>query len=170
MIKGEKMSAELRAKISAAKMGRGIGDKNPKWRGGRMMLGGYWYIYSPDHPNRTKAKYVCEHRLVMEKQLGRLLGKEELIHHINGIKTDNRLENLMLVDNFNHMHQHKEVFEKQKSDFKGKHFSRKSEFKAGHNKGVPLTEEHKRRIGEANRKNAKTNVGRSEQMGIALVG
>lgn len=61
-----------------------------------MMLDGYVYVYSPNHPNRTKLKYVAEHRLVMEEKLGRLLKKHEVVHHINGIKTDNRARNLVL--------------------------------------------------------------------------
>ena len=54
------------------------------------------YIYSPTHPNKTKDGYVCEHRLVMEKHMGRILTKKEVVHHINGDITDNRIENLML--------------------------------------------------------------------------
>lgn len=119
---------------------------------GRGRIGGYWYIYSPDHPNKTQMGYVCEHRLVMEKKIGRYLTKEENIHHINHIKIDNREENLMITNNFNHSYLHPEVHERQKVEFKGIHFNRKNEFKKGHNKGIPLSEEHKRKIGLANSK------------------
>lgn len=57
---------------------------------------GYIYIYKPKHPFCSKQKYVAEHRLVMEKHLKRFLTPKEVVHHINGIKDDNRLENLML--------------------------------------------------------------------------
>lgn len=69
----------------------------PAWKGGRTIISGYVYIYSPEHPNRTKDKYVCEHRLVMEKKLGRYLKKEEVVHHINHNRLDNSIENLMLL-------------------------------------------------------------------------
>lgn len=47
-------------------------------------------------------KRYLQHRAVMEKKLGRLLEKYELVHHLNGVRTDNREENLFLVDNHNH--------------------------------------------------------------------
>ncbi len=74
-----------------------IGENNPKWRGGKTRTAeGYVNIYSPTHPNRNKMKYMREHRLVMEKHLGRHLNAEERVHHINSIKDDNRIENLVL--------------------------------------------------------------------------
>jgi len=75
------------------------GDKNPAWKGGRYIVEGYAYVYSPNHPNRTKDNRVMEHRLVMEESIGRYLSKDEVIHHINGEKLDNKIENLKLVEN-----------------------------------------------------------------------
>jgi hypothetical protein len=63
---------------------------------------GYIMILKPDHPFATKRGYVMEHRLVMEKHLGRYLTKDEEPHHENEIKDDNRIENLKLVNRSQH--------------------------------------------------------------------
>lgn len=74
------------------------GNKNWKWNGGMTKIGQYVYMKAKDHPNRhVRSSYVAEHRLVMEKKLGRYLTNNEEVHHRNGIKTDNRIENLELV-------------------------------------------------------------------------
>ncbi len=68
------------------------------WKGGRIKIGsGYMWIYKPDHPAaRYGKKYVAEHRYVMEQHLGRYLVKDEQVHHKNGVRDDNRIENLEL--------------------------------------------------------------------------
>jgi len=72
-------------------------DKHNAWKGGRPKTGmGYIMVYCPSHPYCNSRGYVLEHRLVMEKHLGRTLLPAEVVHHISGIKTDNRIPNLML--------------------------------------------------------------------------
>lgn len=67
------------------------------WKGGRTYDSqGYVKVYCPEHPYAMNGRYVKEHRLVMERHLGRFLFSNENVHHINGIKDDNRLENLEL--------------------------------------------------------------------------
>jgi hypothetical protein len=84
------------------KKGECGGAKSFCWKGGRIKdERGYISLNTPNHPHSRKG-YVYEHRLVMEKILGRYLTKDEHVHHKNRIKDDNRPENLELVLNANH--------------------------------------------------------------------
>lgn len=79
-----------------------------KCRKDRMMGGvNYEYIKRPEHPFATKKGYVMEHRLVMEKHLGRYLYPDEIVHHLNKDSLDNRLDNLSLVSQRMHTRIHK---------------------------------------------------------------
>lgn len=57
---------------------------------------GYRLVWRPDHPNRDKRGYVAEHIAVMAEAIGRPLVPGENVHHKNGVRDDNRLENLEL--------------------------------------------------------------------------
>lgn len=63
---------------------------------------GYVYIYMPNHPSVNKRPYVAEHTIVMEEYIGRTLTKEEVVHHIDGDKSNNNIENLLLLDKKTH--------------------------------------------------------------------
>ncbi len=84
--------------IKSQRRGPRGGPDHPDWTGGRILDGfGYWLVYTPGHPYAKKpVPYVREHRLVMEKHLGRYLDPKEVVHHINGDSQDNRIENLQL--------------------------------------------------------------------------
>jgi len=58
----------------------------------KILKNGYFYIL-------INGKYFMEHRIVVENYIGRKLLKSERVHHINEIKTDNKIENLMLFEN-----------------------------------------------------------------------
>lgn len=74
------------------------GSSSPSWKGGKIHLrsSGYVYATCSTHPRATSNGYVLEHILVMEKSLGRYLLPKETVHHKNGQKNDNRIENLEL--------------------------------------------------------------------------
>lgn len=72
------------------------------WKGGRVNEHGYIYTYVPNHPLASSKGYVAEHRLVMENQLCQYLSKYDEVHHINGIRNDNRIENLVCLSRAQH--------------------------------------------------------------------
>lgn len=73
------------------------GPKN--WKGGRNKhVSGYIKAIAKGHPLADKNGYVLEHRLVMEEIIGRKLLAQERVHHKNGVRDDNRPENLELWD------------------------------------------------------------------------
>lgn len=78
---------------------------------------GYILAYAPKHPHAHKDGYVMLHTVIMERHIGRYLADNEVIHHINHDKTDNRIENLMLMDKKEHMSMHmKERYAKRRND------------------------------------------------------
>jgi hypothetical protein len=79
------------------------GEASSNYKGGRLSYGGYISILKRDHPYCSKLGYVAEHRLVIEKEIGRYLTKQEHVHHKNHIKYDNRIENLEILSPSNHI-------------------------------------------------------------------
>ena len=84
---------------------------------------GYRFVYVPDHPQAKRNGYHAEHRLVVEKRLGRFLLNSEDVHHINGIRSDNRDENLEVMTHGGHAGMHTRIA-KFCMDCGGKHRSR----------------------------------------------
>lgn len=92
------LNRENTVKRNREKRGTGIGS----------TVNGYVFIHSPNHPNKNRMGngYVKRSRLVMEKHLGRILQRDEFVHHINGIKSDDRIENLEVVSLAEHTRIH----------------------------------------------------------------
>lgn len=93
---GSRTAAAIRA-VGGTIRGKGRPmDQNPAWKGGRFVdHEGYVHIRIPSHPNAVQGS-MREHRLVMEQMIGRYLDRDEVVHHVNGIRDDNRPENLQL--------------------------------------------------------------------------
>ena len=110
--KDRKFSEEKRKKMSDIRKGKYMGKDSPTWKGGKLKDSrGYILIYVPNHPFLPKnRKYIPEHRIIMEKHLNRYLKSTEIVHHINEIKDDNRIENLKLLKNLSeHILEHKRM-------------------------------------------------------------
>ena len=116
---GNHHSEETKQKMSKAKEGVYDGSNNPNygkygkyasgWRGGKTKNSkDYVLVLKPEHPLANTNGRIYEHRLIMEEKLDRYLTKEEVVHHINGIRDDNHMENLALFKNVSeHQKYHK---------------------------------------------------------------
>lgn len=107
-------SAIARAKQTA--------ERHHNWKGGRSSAHGYWRARAIDHPHADPSGYVSEHRLLMERHLlahdpqhpalsDGYLRRDWVVHHKNGNKGDNRIENLEPLPRGKHhswMHYHEE--------------------------------------------------------------
>lgn len=89
-------------KAAQFKKGQRLGPLAHNWRGGKKAhhSGYVMLLVDGDHPMATKRGYVLAHRLVMSDAIGRPLRTDEQVHHINGDRGDNRLENLQLMQRF----------------------------------------------------------------------
>lgn len=91
------------------------GPQNARWNAAARRLTAHGYIairVAPDHPHAwgpsrlKRFKYAYEHVVVMMAHIGRPLAENEVVHHRNEVKTDNRLENLQLTTSSDHQRHH----------------------------------------------------------------
>jgi hypothetical protein len=145
--------------------------KSKRWRDrhyvrkstwGYISTEGYKYIKAPSgYPYANISGYVRESRVIAEKKIGRYLNNNEHVHHINKIKTDNRPENLLVINGSEHTKLHG-VFARynkvrdakgSKAAFYGKHHTEATKQKMSSlKKGKKLTEEHKQHMRDAHRR------------------
>lgn len=77
-------------------------DREHNGKPARLTKDGYVLVWQPDHPNALGNGWVAEHRLVASEMIGRPLDRGDEVHHINRIRTDNRPENLEVLDGATH--------------------------------------------------------------------
>lgn len=115
------MSEERRKAISKANKGKTISEEQRRIISERNSCNfnglngyghtkthnlGYVLAYAPKHPKAHKDGYVMLHTVVMERAIGRYLKDNEVVHHENHNRKDNRLENLVLMDKHEHCSMH----------------------------------------------------------------
>lgn len=117
----KQMSSERRAEISRTHKGKTISEEQRRMISERNSCNynglngyghtkrhnrGYMLAYVPKHPNAHADGYVMFHTILMERAIGRYLTQDEVVHHVNHIRDDNRIENLRLMDKHEHRSMH----------------------------------------------------------------
>lgn len=80
------------------------GANNPRWKGGHILSRGYVLVHTPNHPRADNHGYIREHVLIWEQFNNKLLLEGWIIHHLNGIRNDNRIVNLVALPDKKHRH------------------------------------------------------------------
>lgn len=96
-VKKRLVSAGIAIRPSRPKVHKGAA--NSQWKGGKIRSRHGYILVSVGNNKRRP-----EHRLVMEQHLGRPLTSSEIVHHMNGVRDDNRIENLALTTQRDHEH------------------------------------------------------------------
>lgn len=77
-------------------------ERHPNWKGGYKSYHGYIRVRVYDHPYAASDGYIPLHRKLVEDRLGRYLKPDEIVHHIDGDKSNNELSNLMVLSPSDH--------------------------------------------------------------------
>lgn len=120
----QKISQRMRGKVLSEAQRKAISERNSCDYDGMNGYGhtkphnrGYMLAYAPHHPNAHADGYVMLHTVLIERQIGRYLEPDEVVHHINHKRSDNRIENLLLMNKKEHMRMHmKERHQKRSED------------------------------------------------------
>lgn len=95
--------------------GSWTGPSNPNWKGGIRRAQGYVFLQRPDHPKAGKNGYVREHVLIMSDHIGRPIATNEIVHHRDGVRDHNWIENLELMTRSAHHSLHHKGVRKENS-------------------------------------------------------
>jgi hypothetical protein len=88
------------------------GKLHNQWKGGKIVdQFGYIKLYKPGFPGASSSGYILEHRFKIIKKLKRNLRKNEIIHHIDGNKQNNKLSNLLLLTKSKHISLHQQAYQ-----------------------------------------------------------
>ena len=132
---------------------------------------GYMLVKCSNHPRADKRGWVKRYWLIVEKKLGRYISSNEIVHHINGIKDDDRIKNLQVMSQAEHMRLHKtgmrhtkkSLKKMSKTWFKKGHKPPKTAFRKGHKAwatGRRFTEEHRRNLSISHKGKIPWNKGK----------
>ncbi len=108
---GKHPSEKTREKLRLSHINTPKGKNHFNWKGGQIIHEGYVFVLMPEHPKANSNKgYVKRARLVAEKKLGRYLYPGEIPHHKNGIKNDDRPENIEVMESISaHVKYHRNL-------------------------------------------------------------
>lgn len=114
---GKVHTPAARKKMADAATGKFLRENSSQWKGGKHLKNGYTFVMidvlPPDSQAMarlmTKGKYIAEHRIVAAMIEGRPLQTDEVVHHVNGEKSDNRPENLIVTRRADHSMEHREI-------------------------------------------------------------
>lgn len=124
----ERIEKNRRGRLNIVKQGKMIGVTHPSWKGGRWIdKKGYAHIWTGKQNKNARHGYVLEHVLQLQKFLCRSLTKDEVGHHMNGIKDDNRIGrggNVQVTTRYGHTRYHLDILGRKQMDLSRRHIGK----------------------------------------------
>jgi len=116
------------ARLCLVKEGKMTGSTHPSWKGGRWInKQGYVFVWTGKENKNAVNGRVSEHVLQLQKYLCRALTKDEIAHHMNGIKDDNRVGrggNLQVTTRYGHTRYHLNILGRKQMDLSRRHIGK----------------------------------------------